>query len=180
MTDERRMRREHNTVAADLILTNGHILTMNPAQPTAEAVAIRNGIVAAVGSNADALAERRPGTEVVDLAGRTATPAFNDAHCHPMNVGFTAAAINARAEATPRIADLVDKVRARANGQPRDRWIIARGYDDARFAERRHPEPHRPRRRRARNARVRDARLRARRGGELARPRPRRRHGSDD
>lgn len=126
-------------MAADLILTNGHILTMNPEQPTAEAVAIRNGVVAAVGSNADALAERRPGTAVIDLAGRTATPAFNDAHCHPMYVGFAAAAINARPEATPRIADLVDKVRARANAQPHDRWILARGYDDARFAERRHP-----------------------------------------
>lgn len=126
-------------MAANLILTNGHIITADRERPIVEAVAIRNGIVVAVGSNAEALAERRPGIEVIDLAGRTATPAFNDAHCHPMYVGFAAAAINARPEATPRIADLVEKVRVRVAGQQTDRWVLARGYDDARFAERRHP-----------------------------------------
>ncbi len=126
-------------MAGDIILTNGHILTMDTAQPIAQAVAIRNGLVAAVGTNADALAERRPGTEVIDLKGRTAAPAFNDAHCHPMGVGFALAAVNARPEVTGSIADLVGKIRERAAGQPRDRWIQARGYDDARFIERRHP-----------------------------------------
>jgi predicted amidohydrolase YtcJ len=122
-----------------MILTNGHIITSDPARPVAEAVAIRNGLIAAVGTNADALAERRAGSEVIDLHGRTATAAFNDAHCHPMYVGFTAAAINARPEATTSINQLIAKVRERAASLPPDRWIRARGYDDARFDERRHP-----------------------------------------
>jgi len=107
--------------------------------PIAQAIAIRDGIIAAVGSNEDALAERRAGTEAIDLHGRTATAAFNDAHCHPMHVGFAAAAVNARPEATNSIAQLVARIRERAGSQPPDRWIQARGYDDARFAERRHP-----------------------------------------
>jgi predicted amidohydrolase YtcJ len=126
-------------VAGDMILTNGHIITSDPARPVVEAVAIRNGLIAAVGTNADALAERRAGSEVIDLHGRTATAAFNDAHCHPMYVGFTAAAINARPEATTSINQLIAKVRERAAAFPPDRWIRARGYDDARFDERRHP-----------------------------------------
>ncbi len=126
-------------MGGDLILTNGHIVTSDPAQPVAEAVAIRNGIIAAVGSNADTLTERRPGTEVIDLRGRTATAAFNDAHCHPMNVGFAAAAVSARPEDTTSINQLVARIRERAASQPTDRWIRARGYDDARFDERRHP-----------------------------------------
>lgn len=126
-------------MAGDLILVNGNLITSDPARPTAQAVAIRNGIIAAVGSNDDALAERRAGTEVIDLKGRTATAAFNDAHCHPMNVGFVAGAVNARPEATESIAALVGKIRERAGGTPEGRWIRARGYDDARFAERLHP-----------------------------------------
>ncbi len=126
-------------MAGDLILTNGHLITSDPAMPVAEAVAIRNGIIAVVGSNDDALAERRASTEVIDLQGRTATAAFNDAHCHPMYVGFAAAAVNARPEATNSIAQLVARIRERAESQPPDRWVRARGYDDARFAENRHP-----------------------------------------
>src|SRR5438270_351013 len=98
-----RSRREHRRVAGDLILTNGHFITSDAALPVAEAVAIRNGVIAAIGTNADALAERRAGTDVIDLHGRTATAAFNDAHCHPMSVGFAAASINARPEATTSI-----------------------------------------------------------------------------
>ena len=126
-------------MAGDLILTNGHIITSDPARPIAEAVAIRNGLITAVGANADALAEQRAGAEVIDLHGRTATAAFNDAHCHPMYVGFTAAAINARPEAMASINQLIGTVRERAASFPPDRWIRARGYDDARFDERRHP-----------------------------------------
>ncbi len=126
-------------MAGDLILTNGHLITSDPAMPVAEAVAIRSGVIVAVGTNAEALAERRAGTEVIDLHGRTATAAFNDAHCHPMHVGFAAAAVNARPEATTSIVELIGKIRGRAEAQPTNRWIRANGYDDARFAERRHP-----------------------------------------
>lgn len=126
-------------MAGSIILTNGQFITSDPDRPTAEAVAIRNGIIAAVGTNDEALAERRPGIEVVDLRGRTATAAFNDAHCHPMNVGFGALAINARPEAMTSINQLIGAVRERAADFPPDRWILARGYDDARFDERRHP-----------------------------------------
>ncbi|MCA1667210.1 MAG: amidohydrolase [Thermomicrobia bacterium] len=126
-------------MAGNLILINGHLITSDPAMPVAQAVAIRNGLIAAVGANDDALAERCADTDVLDLHGRTATAAFNDAHCHPMHVGFAAAAVNARPEETSSIAQLVARIRERAESQPPDRWIRARGYDDARFAERRHP-----------------------------------------
>ncbi len=126
-------------MAGDIILTNGHLITSDPAHPHAEAVAIRNGRIAAVGTNADVMAEHRPGVEVIDLRGRTATAAFNDAHCHPMYVGYAALAINARPEAMHAIAQLTAAVRERAAALPQDRWILARGYDDARFDERRHP-----------------------------------------
>ncbi|MCC6793353.1 MAG: amidohydrolase, partial [Thermomicrobiales bacterium] len=70
-------------MTADLLLINGRFKTMNPAQPTAEAIAIRNGLIAAVGTNDDARSWTGPKVETIDLAGRTATPGLNDAHAHP-------------------------------------------------------------------------------------------------
>jgi predicted amidohydrolase YtcJ len=123
----------------DLILVNGHVLTMDPARPVAEALAIRDGMVLISGSRDEALAQRRSGTEVVDLEGATAVPAFNDAHCHPMSLGFDSEAVDARPETTPDIRNLAGKVRERAASLEPGAWVLARGYDDARFEERRHP-----------------------------------------
>jgi len=67
---------------AEVIFHNGVILTMNPSHPSADAIAIRGGIILAVGSNAEILALRGAQTTVIDLAGRTLLPGFVDAHAH--------------------------------------------------------------------------------------------------
>ena len=67
---------------ADLILHNGTVITMDPAGPHAEAVALAGGRITAAGTDADMLALRRPGTRTVDLQGATVTPGFHDAHVH--------------------------------------------------------------------------------------------------
>jgi adenine deaminase len=69
----------------DLILYNGRIATMNPAQPEAAAVAIAEGRFLAVGANKDVLALAGKHTRRVDLAGARVFPGFNDAHAHPWN-----------------------------------------------------------------------------------------------
>jgi predicted amidohydrolase YtcJ len=122
-----------------LVLVNGHLITSDPRRPTARALAIRNGVITTVGTDGEVLSERRSRTETIDLRGRTATAGFNDAHCHPMWVGLSAAQIDARPEGMPSIQRLVERVRERASGLPPGRWILAWGYDDARFEERRHP-----------------------------------------
>src|SRR5476649_1250097 len=65
--------------AADLIVRNAHIWTVNPKQPQAEAVAILNGRITAVGAEAGVMAWRGPGTRVVDANGGRLLPGFNDA-----------------------------------------------------------------------------------------------------
>ena len=71
------------TVTADTIYTGGDIVTVNDAQPTAEAVAVKDGRILAVGSRADVeSAYKGQSTRVVDLAGRTLTPGFVDPHSH--------------------------------------------------------------------------------------------------
>lgn len=74
---------------ADLILTNGRVYTVEDRQPWAEAVAIKDGRILAVGSAAQIARRRGGGTKVVDLAGRLLMPAFGDAHAHPIFGGLS-------------------------------------------------------------------------------------------
>ena len=68
--------------AVTLLLINGRIWTVNPQQKEAEAVAIAANKIVAVGSTADILKLKGPGTATIDLDGRRVLPGFNDAHVH--------------------------------------------------------------------------------------------------
>jgi predicted amidohydrolase YtcJ len=124
---------------ADLLLVNGRVRTMDPANPHVSAVAIRMGRVVYAGDDAGAKAAAAPGSPVIDLAGRTATPGLNDAHAHPMSVGFALLDLDLSPERNAGIADLQALVREAVAGRPPGSWIVGRGYDDARLAEGRHP-----------------------------------------
>jgi predicted amidohydrolase YtcJ len=72
--------------AADTIYTGGSIITVNDAQPTAEAVAVKNGKILMVGSAADVeKAHKGAATQIVDLTGKTLVPGFLDPHSHYIN-----------------------------------------------------------------------------------------------
>ena len=70
------------TDALDVVFRGGTILTMDPEQPGAAAVAVQGDSIVAVGSEAEVMAAASPGAMVVDLGGRVLLPGFNDAHCH--------------------------------------------------------------------------------------------------
>ncbi len=72
-----------------LIFYNGTILTMNENQPTAEAIALADDMILAVGSNEDVLALKVSNTQVVDLQGLTLMPGFVDSHTHIFNDAAT-------------------------------------------------------------------------------------------
>lgn len=76
-------------LAPDLVLVNGEVLTMDDKLPRAQALAIIDGRIAAVGSNADLRALAGPGTRVIDLQGRTVIPGLTDAHTHAIRGGLT-------------------------------------------------------------------------------------------
>src|SRR4051812_24280742 len=123
----------------DLLLVNGRIRTMDPANPSVTAVAIRGGRVVYVGDDAGVRAAAAPGSPAIDLAGRTATPGLNDAHAHPMSVGFALLDLDLSPERHASITALQHLVREAVASRPAGNWIIGRGYDDARLAEARHP-----------------------------------------
>ena len=73
---------------ADLVLKNGSVYTVNPAQPWAEAVAIRAGEIMAVGTDQAMKPHEGPTTKIVDLGGRFLMPGFFDSHVHALEAGI--------------------------------------------------------------------------------------------
>src|SRR5688572_7986973 len=68
--------------AADLILHNATVWTVDDKNPTAQAVAVKDGKLLAVGGNEAALRHRGKGTQLIDLGGRFVLPGFIDSHVH--------------------------------------------------------------------------------------------------
>ncbi len=121
----------------ELVLFNGKVITMNPSQPRAQAVAVRNGEILAVGLDKEIKPLVGKKTRTIDLKGRTVLPGFIDTHIHVAGLGRSLTPINLRA------ADSIEELQKRLEEQvqkvPKGRWITGRGWDQERFAERRYP-----------------------------------------
>ena len=112
---------EPQNAVADLILHNGVIYTIDDKNPTVEAVAIRDGKFAAIGSDKSVLQLRGPKTRVIDLKGRFVVPGFNDNHVH-----FASAAqfleFNIMRAATQE--QFVERVKDVISRLPKGEWIV--------------------------------------------------------
>lgn len=111
---------------ADLVLTGGHVHTVDPGRPRAEAVAVAGDRIAAVGSAGEIAAWIGPRTRVVDLAGRLLLPGFQDAHVHPVFGGMDLNECDVR-EHRGREAVLA-RIREYATAHPDAAWIIGSGW----------------------------------------------------
>jgi len=116
---------------ATLVLLNGKIWTENPAQPEAQAVAIDDETILAVGDNAAIKALAGSKTVVVDLAGRRVTPGFNDAHVHLFMGGDGAASVQLGDANSPD--ELRRRVAGFAKTQPRGAWLRNGLWDHQRW-----------------------------------------------
>jgi predicted amidohydrolase YtcJ len=122
---------------ADRIFTGGTIITMTDAQPLAEAVAVKDGRILAVGTGAAIEAEfAGPATEIVDLAGKALLPGFIDPHSHYINSLLVAnqAMVYAPPSGPGKDVDSIIaaiKAFAEAKAVPKGEMIVAYGYDDS-------------------------------------------------
>lgn len=111
--------------AADLILTGARIHTQDPGRPVATALAIRNGIIVAVGDRSDVVALRGAHTRTIDGRGCVAVPGLVDAHCHPL---WGARAMRdadlTGAKSLDAALALLD---AAAREHPDQEWVVAHG-----------------------------------------------------
>lgn len=127
---------------ADFIFTGGPVHTVDSTNQIADAVAVSDGRILAVGAAAEVNATAGPNTRRFDLAGRSLLPGFIDAHQHFTGVGGAQYAIDCKADGMDSVAAIAEAVRRRAEEQPAGTWIRGRGYDHSRLVERRHPNRH--------------------------------------
>lgn len=105
----------------------------------AEALAIAGGRVVACGSRGAVRALAGSGTRRVELDGRVAVPAFNDAHQHLLPLGLAMTQVNLRPERVRTLDALLAAIRDAATRTPRGQWVQGRGYDHAELDIGRHP-----------------------------------------
>jgi len=117
----------------ELILLNGVIHTMDPANPQAEAAAIANGRFLAVGTNAEISAYATSRTKRIDLGQFPVFPGFIDAHMHVAASGLEH--LQSVDTDLPSIAAIQDAIRKRAAQTPAGNWVLGFKYDDTKMAE---------------------------------------------
>jgi len=121
------------SVRPELILLNGNILTMDQANPRAEAIAIAGGRFFAVGSNDEIRNLASAGVKRIDLGGRTVVAGFIDAHLHTASSGLRhLKEVNCDLRS---IAAIQAALRERAAKTPPGQWVIGFMYDDTKTAE---------------------------------------------
>ncbi len=122
---------------ADLILVNTKIYTVDDSHPFVEAMAVRGGRVAFVGSTREAMLLSGPSTQVLDLAGRTVIPGMVDAHAHLFGLGMFLRDVDLTD--TRSFDAIVARVADRVKGMPAGRWLIGRGWDQNKWGDTRFP-----------------------------------------
>jgi predicted amidohydrolase YtcJ len=132
--------------ASTAVFTGGPILTIDDAMPTAEAVAVRNGVIVAVGSLDAARAAAGRGARTVNLDGRTLLPGFFDPHGHVAMVGLQARYANllpapdGQGDDIPALQRITRDWMNAHEALVRDtQLVIGFGYDDSQLKEHRHP-----------------------------------------
>lgn len=117
--------------AADLLLTGARVRTLDPDRPEATAVAVKDGLITAVGDEAGLREWRGSGTEHIDLSGATLTPGLVDAHSHPVWGLEMATGTDLTA-----VRDLGQLRAALAGAERTEGWIVAWGLDHNAFGGR--------------------------------------------
>ena len=124
-----------------LIIHHAVVLSQDPTNLVAEAVAVLQGRIVAIGTDTEVLALRGPNTRVVDAGGRTLVPGFNDAHLHP-RAEYPEDSIHAEVDLDPeRVPDraaVVAALRRKAERTPPGQWVRGFNYQDTKLGG--HPD----------------------------------------
>ena len=126
-----------NSVTPDTIIINATVRTMDPARPSAEAVAILGNRIVAIGTSGEISKLAGPNTRIIDAKKRLVLPGFNDAHVHFLSGGFQLASVDLRDANTPE--EFAERIRQFAAKLPPGRWITGGDWDHERWPDARLP-----------------------------------------
>jgi predicted amidohydrolase YtcJ len=117
--------------AADLIITNAKVWTVDAFQPLAQAVAVLGDRIVAVGSTSAVDAWRGPNTKVIDAAGKLVLPGFNDAHVHFVSGGEQLDNVQLKDVTNPQ--EFARRIAERAKVTPQGEWVQGGNWDETKW-----------------------------------------------
>ena len=126
---------------ADLALIDCNVLTMNPSQPHAEAIAIKEDKIVKVGTNKEISRWIGKNTKIIELKkGETVVPGLIDTHVHIADFGRFLTWLDLKG--VKSIKEMQKIIKKRAQETPQGKWILGQGWDQTSFAEKRYPNIH--------------------------------------
>ncbi len=120
-----------NRPAADLIVTNGKLYTVDKTRPRAEALAVIGDRIVAVGSVSEIDQWRGPNTRLIDARGHTVLPGFNDAHTHFLDGGVELDNVQLKDADSPQ--DFARRIGDRAAHTPKGEWVLGGDWDEEKW-----------------------------------------------
>ena len=117
---------------AEMILLNGHIWTLNPEKPEAEALAIVQNKIIKVGQNSELKRMAGPQSEIIDLKGAFVLPGFIDSHTHFLNGGLSLRSVQLRDCQSKE--EFISRIAAKARELPCGAWILNGDWDQQQFS----------------------------------------------
>ncbi|MGB8693492.1 MAG: amidohydrolase [Steroidobacteraceae bacterium] len=117
--------------AADLIIVNARVWTVDRTQPEAQAVAVLGDRIVAVGGNTTVSAWRGAQTQVIDAGGKLLLPGFNDAHVHFVSGGLQLDSVDLKDAASAQ--EFARQIGARAAARPKSEWITGGNWDETKW-----------------------------------------------
>jgi predicted amidohydrolase YtcJ len=128
---------------ADLVLYNANVITMDPACPKAELIAVEKGRISAVTKNDNIKLFRSGNTKTVDCKGRAIIPGLIDAHCHLAAYAESLLSVDLSPQGgTESLRDMRDRIKMFCADRPPGTWIRGKGYNEFYLREKRHPNRH--------------------------------------
>lgn len=122
-----------------LIITGGHIQTVNQRNDVVEAVAVFDDTIVATGTKEEIDTLKGKETRVIQLEGETVLPGFIEPHTHFMLYGNWMSWVNAKTPPNQNIPDLLARLKEKAQKTPQGEWILAYGIEDSALEEGRFP-----------------------------------------
>jgi len=124
---------------AELIIRNARITTLDPRKPDAEAIAVANGVVVAVGDEVSVMAKAGSQTRIIDAGGRRLVPGLNDSHTHLIRGGLNYN-MELRWDGVRSLADAMAMLKAQVARTPAPQWVrVVGGFTEHQFVEKRMP-----------------------------------------